>query len=57
MTYSVSIKEKGQNNSNNALKDHANIELRAIVDVAMRIGNEFEMISSLIYTSLDRFQL
>jgi hypothetical protein len=57
LSYSLSIKEKAQSSSNHAIQEQVNIELKAIIDLAMRNGNEFEMIGSLIYTALDRFQL
>ena len=31
--------------------------MRGIVELAMRPGSEFELISSLMYTPMDRFQL
>ena len=57
LSYQLSIKEKAQQTSNIAILEQANKELRTIIDFAMRNGNEFEMIGSLIYTALDRFQL
>jgi hypothetical protein len=57
MSYQLSVKEKVQQTSNIAIQEQANKELRTIIEFAMRNGNEFEMIGSLIYTALDRFQL
>ena len=56
MSYSVSIKEKTQTVSN-AIQEQVDFELRGIVELAMRPGSEFELISSLMYTPMDRFQL
>lgn len=57
MSYQLSVKEKVQQTSNIVIQEQANKELRTITEFAMRNGNEFEMIGSLIYTALDRFQL
>lgn len=59
MTYQLSIKDKGPNVPvvNSAVSQQVDFELRGIVELAIRPGGEFELISSLIYTALDRFQL
>ena len=57
MSYSLSIKERPQSSVSNAIQEQVDFELRGIIELSMRPGSEFELISSLIYTAMDRFQL
>jgi len=55
--YQLTVKEKPLSNLSAAIQEQVDFELRGIVELAMRSGSEFEMIGSLMFTMLDRFQL